>query len=282
MNMMEPVIVECAINGARRPGRNPHLPIAVGDLVDVSLRAFDAGAAVVHQHDDFAAMRTRDAQGMAELSAEVYRGVLAMRHDALLYPTANFAAGPGGVAMWEHHELLAAQGLLRIAVFDPGAVSLAKADRDGVPRTGIVYAYSPEDVAHIAARCHALRLGPNITVFDVGFLRTVLAYHRAGALPPGAFVKLYFGGDNRPVGLPPTERSLDFYLDLMGPAADELAWAVGYPDGDVVGCGLAAAAITRGGHVRVGLEDYAGPRTPSNAELVAEVAEVAAEIIGLP
>ena len=38
--------------------------------------------------------------------------------------------------------------------------------------------------------------------------------------------------------------------------------------GDVVGCGLAERAIRRGGHVRVGLEDYAGPAVPSNAELL--------------
>jgi uncharacterized protein (DUF849 family) len=33
--------------------------------------------------------------------------------------------------------------------------------------------------------------------------------------------------------------------------------------------------LERGGHVRVGLEDYAGPRTPSNAELVEELAGLA-------
>jgi uncharacterized protein (DUF849 family) len=44
--------------------------------------------------------------------------------------------------------------------------------------------------------------------------------------------------------------------------------------GDVVGCGLAEAAIRRGGHVRVGLEDWAptegwtGPGEPSNAVLL--------------
>jgi len=36
----------------------------------------------------------------------------------------------------------------------------------------------------------------------------------------------------------------------------------------VVGCGLAELAIRRGGHVRVGLEDYAGPGEPSNLDLL--------------
>ena len=43
----------------------------------------------------------------------------------------------------------------------------------------------------------------------------------------------------------------------------------------VVETGLAQLAIEKGGHVRVGLEDYAGPRTPSNPELVAEVVALA-------
>ena len=38
--------------------------------------------------------------------------------------------------------------------------------------------------------------------------------------------------------------------------------------GDVVECGLAELAIRRGGHVRVGLEDYAGPGEPSNLDLL--------------
>ena len=53
-----------------------------------------------------------------------------------------------------------------------------------------------------------------------------------------------------------------------------LAWMVGVQGGDVLD-GLAAAAIEQGGHVRVGLEDHAGPTTPSNEELVARVVELA-------
>ena len=54
-----------------------------------------------------------------------------------------------------------------------------------------------------------------------------------------------------------------------------LPWAVAVIGGDVTACGMARLALERGGHVRVGLEDYAGPRTPTNAELVAEVVALA-------
>jgi uncharacterized protein (DUF849 family) len=57
-----------------------------------------------------------------------------------------------------------------------------------------------------------------------------------------------------------------------------LPWSVAVIGGDVVACGLARAALERGGHVRVGLEDYAGPRTPANAELVREVVDLCAKV----
>jgi 3-keto-5-aminohexanoate cleavage enzyme len=84
-------------------------------------------------------------------------------------------------------------------------------------------------------------------------------------VPPGAIVKLYFGGGLE-FGLPPTAAALEAYLELLEPSG--LPWSVAVLGGDVVACGLAERAIRRGGHVRVGLEDYAGPDEPSNAELL--------------
>jgi len=78
-------------------------------------------------------------------------------------------------------------------------------------------------------------------------------------------VKLYFGGELE-FGLPPTPTALDAYLEMLEPSG--LPWSVAVLGGDVVACGLAEHAIRRGGHVRVGLEDYAGPDEPANAELV--------------
>ena len=77
-------------------------------------------------------------------------------------------------------------------------------------------------------------------------------------------MKLYFGGELE-FGLPPTAAALDAYLELLEPSG--LPWSVAVLGGDVVGCGLAERAIRRGGHVRVGLEDWAGAGEPSNADL---------------
>jgi uncharacterized protein (DUF849 family) len=46
----------------------------------------------------------------------------------------------------------------------------------------------------------------------------------------------------------------------------------------VIASGIAKIALERGGHLRVGLEDFAGPRQPRNADLVAEAVAVAAQV----
>jgi uncharacterized protein (DUF849 family) len=113
-------------------------------------------------------------------------------------------------------------------------------------------------------RTAELAAAPSISVFEPGFLRTALTWHRAGRVPPGAIVKLYFGGELE-FGLPPTATSFDAYLELLEPSV--LPWSVAVLGGDVVACG-AERAIERGGHLRVGLEDWAGAGEPSNADLL--------------
>jgi len=57
----------------------------------------------------------------------------------------------------------------------------------------------------------------------------------------------------------------------------DLPWAVAVIGGDVVGSGLARLALERGGHLRVGLEDYAGPGEPANEDLVRAAVKLAGE-----
>ena len=99
-------------------------------------------------------------------------------------------------------------------------------------------------------------------------------------------VKLYFGADgvasaergSYPLsfGLPPTEASLDAYCALLGSEISN--WSVAALGGDVIESGLARLALERGGHVRLGLEDHAGPRQPTNVELVSELVALCAEV----
>jgi uncharacterized protein (DUF849 family) len=54
-----------------------------------------------------------------------------------------------------------------------------------------------------------------------------------------------------------------------------LPWAISVLGGSVADTQLVRVAVQRGGHVRVGLEDYGGEACPSNADLVREIAAIA-------
>ena len=60
-----------------------------------------------------------------------------------------------------------------------------------------------------------------------------------------------------------------------------LPWAVSAIGDCVIDTGIAQLAIERGGHVRVGLEDFGGERTPTNISLIEEVVALA-QVAGRP
>ena len=265
---MGPVIIEVALNGPR--ASDP--PTLAAEAID----CLDAGATIVHQHD-----RGTDPDTMAADGAEMYRAVLAQRPDAILYPTS--AHGGDIEYRWRHHVELHRQGLIRMALADPGSVNLGRVGaREGEQASSFVYANSFADFSYKLDRCRELALTPNIAVFEPGWLQTVLAHDREGRLPAGSFVKLYFSGGRTgrggyTFGLPATRTALDAYLEMLG--GTTFNWAVAVLGGDCVQSGIARMALEAGGHVRVGHEDWAGdaPR-PTNRELVAEAAALCLEV----
>ena len=290
------VIIEAAINGGTPKSRNPHAPRSVSEIVEDTLACIDSGAAILHNHNDEPVIGTPIHAPEPYLRA--WEAVRARVPRAILYPT--MGGGAPGVAIsdrYHHIEVLAKEGLLRQGLVDPGTTnigSLGVREPDGRPlRSDAVYLNTFTDVRHMIDCCAAYQLGPSVSIFEPGFLRLALAYHQAGALPRGALIKLYFGGAGAGFGLPPTIPSLNAYLGMLEDTG--LPWSVAVLGGDLLATPLAAAAVERGGHLRVGLEDYAGAGTPRNVELVqqaialverlgahAATIDEAADVLGLP
>ena len=280
MEEATPLIIEAALNGGTQKDRNPHVPRTVDEIVESALACLEAGAAIVHNHND-----EPNVGGSGRHASEPYAvawgRILERYPDALLYPT--YAGGGPHTNVREryaHIDELRAAGLLRISLLDPGTVNFDGVGPDGVPSTGDgVYQTTFGDVRWMADYCREHRLAPSVSVFEPGFLRLALAYHERGELPEGAMIKLYFGEGRMLFGLPPTRASLDAYLAMLDGTG--LPWLVAVLGGDVTDGKLARLAIERGGHLRVGLEDYDGPRQPRNEELVREVVALA-EAAGRP
>ncbi len=189
------------------------------------------------------------------------------------------SGGPGTdvVERYSHIETLAEAGVLGQGLVDPGSVNLGPTDADGWPSAvDTTYVNTFRDARHMFDVCGRYDLGPRISIFEPGFLRVALAYHEAGAIPPGALVKLYFGGPRSHFGLRPTEAGLGAYLEML--EGSGLAWSVAVLGGDVIECGLAELALERGGHVRVGLEDFGGEGQPTNIKLVERLVALAGQV----
>jgi len=274
---MDPLIIEAALNGGTPKSRNPHTPKTPDEIAADAFACLDAGATVIHTHLE-GLRQTGDEAANAYLAG--WAPVLAARPDTILYGT--LAEGRDVETRFGHYRPLAAAGM-RMGAFDPGSVNLATQGPDGLPGpVSFVYQTSFKDIAGLAELLTETQLGPAIAIYEPGWLRATLAYEKAGRLPAGAFVKLYLAGDYNfldgqkgPVtfGLPPTRKALDAYLEML--EGSSLPWAASVIGGCVARSGLAKLAIERGGHVRVGLEDYGGEDRPTNAALVAEVVEIA-------
>jgi uncharacterized protein (DUF849 family) len=276
----QPVLIEVALNGGTKKSRNPNTPVTPEEITADALACITAGAQVVHTHiEDFKLNGTASAQRY--LAA--WRPIHEAAPDVMLYPTV--AGGETIEQRQSHAEALAESGLLGFNALDPGSVNFAGpgVGEGGMPGPkSTVYSHSYKDCEYILDQADRHRLPLNISIFDASFLRAVLAFQRAGRMRHGALVKLYFGGeyglfDGTPgaltFGFSPTRKALEAYLEML--EGSGLAWLVNVYGGDLGASPMAQMALELGGHLRVGLEDYAGERTPSNLELVEKAVELA-------
>ena len=269
----EPVIIEAAINGIGKKARNPNIPRSHDELRADTLACLDAGASIIHAHNR--SFRLTGQEAVDDYLA-VWEPILGERPDTLWYPTGLLADDTE--TRLAHHETLTELGLLRIAYVDPGSTNTGYVDSDGIP-VGGTYVNTYEHIRAAFEQCARLQLGPSIAIYEPGWLSTTLAYHRAGHLPAGSMVKLYFGDQwgltarskGVSFGLPPTEAALLAYLDMLD--GSDLPWSVSAWGGDLLQTPVARLALERGGHLHVGLEEHYDPdRQPTNLELVEEAA----------
>jgi 3-keto-5-aminohexanoate cleavage enzyme len=288
-----PVILEVATNGVTMPEQNPSVPRIPAEVAADALACFEAGAGIVHTHTHDVVRPPAEA---AALYLEAYQPILAERPDAILYPTIGF--GTNIEQRYGHHDLLADAGAIRAGLVDTGSVNLGSVPSDGGPPSfDYVYVNSLTDIHHEMETCRRRGLGPSVAVFEAGFLRVVLAYQRAGRLPAGTLVKLYFsaggylGGGEPSFSPPPIPEALDLYCAML--EGHSLPWSVAVLGGSVLDSPLAELALVRGGHLRVGLEDDA--TAESNPALVERARQLCekhgrplatpaetAELLGLP
>ncbi|MEJ8280795.1 3-keto-5-aminohexanoate cleavage protein [Pseudonocardia spirodelae] len=279
--MAEPVVIEVRCNEAAERDGNPALPYGPQEVVTELLASARAGASVLHWH-------ARDADGTERaddvaLYREVIRGVRESSRDTVLHPTLGFMATQGDARGRMRHilELMEdPQTRVDVVPVDFGAYGADLWDAAGGRfRTGDRFVVN--EVGYLRELLGVIA-GTGLAVYPVvwsaGGVRTARSLQAEGLLPRTSVWCLGFTGDEVPGGPPPTPANLQTFLDELPPGDP---WTVHCRNGDVLP--LAAWAITRGGHVSIGLGDFGYDRfgAPRNSELVARVAGLA-ETLGRP
>jgi uncharacterized protein (DUF849 family) len=145
--------------------------------------------------------------------------------------------------------------LLEWAVVDPGSVNIES----------FVYLNPEDHVRHGLALANRFGFHPGYAIYEAGFVRLGAALARHTRRLPQPIYRFMFS-QGLPFGFPPAEYALDAYLQLLAEEAPGAPWMVAGLAVDILS--LAAAAVRRGGHVRVGLEDAPLGSVHSNLEWV--------------
>jgi uncharacterized protein (DUF849 family) len=274
-----PVILECAINGGTTKAKNPLAPGTPAEHTAEVIRCLDAGASIIHMHSN---QPNEDINKAAQAYIDIYKPVWKKHPYAILYATANFdpkvyhqnrRPWPGKVQCG-HQRILAEAGAANMVLFDTGVVPIAVYDKEGVPGPDSAfwwYGFWPDDVRYILQTCKDLGTGASISVFEPGWMKNVVAMARAGTVPRGSKVNIYFATHGLAGMAPPIPEALLLYLKMM--EGLDLTWTVGYiGEKSVMDTPLARMSLERGGSFRVGLEDW--PHGTSNVEQIKRAKEI--------
>lgn len=253
--MTTPCIICVAITGSLpQKSDNPAVPISVGEQVESTHEAFEAGASIVHCHvRDDAGQPTSDPERFARLQQGIRKHCPGM----IIQFSTGGRSGKGNER----------GGMLPLR---PDMASLAVGSNNFPTR---VYENPPELVDWLAGQMIAYEVKPEIEVFDLSHLFKAAEMVRDGKIKELPYVQFVMGVKN---AMPTDREVIDFYVRTTRRLMPGALWcAAGIGPHQIE---LNEWSIAAGGHVRTGLEDNVRldrqTLAPSNAALVRRAAEL--------
>jgi len=272
---MNKLIIEARVNEYAPRDRNPHVPWSTTEIARNAAQCRAAGASVVHFHP-------RRADGSPEHSYESYRDtVRAIRaaSDILIHPTLGYVTlnAPAAERLAHIRRMVEEGTPPDIAPMDMGSTNVSVIGADGryVPELEErVYQNSTATLHYFAEHIRRYRLKPYLQIWNVSFMREMHQFFKLGWLDAPVFAEFVCTDNHCIGGHPGTARGLQALIDFL-PEGVPVEWTVCNYGGNLLP--LVAQAISQGGHVSIGLGDYHYNElgTPTNAELVGRVADIA-------
>jgi uncharacterized protein (DUF849 family) len=256
--MTDPCIISVAITGSvPRKADTPAIPVTVPEQVESTIKAYEAGAALVHVH-------VRDENEAPSSDPDRFAAFLEGIRKSCPDIIVQFSTGGRGREPDKRGSMLHLK---------PDMASLATGS---VNFPNMVYENHPDLIRDLARRMHELGVKPEVEVFDLAMLYNAAAMADRGELEKPVHVQFVFGITG---ALPARRDILEFEVAELARLLPDATWTA-------AGIGrwqleLNRWALELGGHCRTGLEDnirYDKERlADSNAELVARVARLCEE-----
>lgn len=277
--MNRDVIITCAVTGSGdSASKSEHVPVTPAEIATASIDAAKAGAAIVHIH-----VREPDT-GAPSRRVELYQEVVDRIRDSDTDVVINLTTGMGGdlylgpddnpLALTDDTDCVGeVERLAHVAKLLPEICSM-DCGSFNYPGGNYVYISSPDMLELGAKRLQAIRVKPELEVFDLGHIWFAKGMLEDGLLDAPPLFQICLGIRWGAQDLP---RNFQTMVDNLPSGANWAGFAIGAMEMPMV-----AQAVLLGGHVRVGLEDniyLSRGVKASNAQLVERARQIV-ELMG--
>jgi 3-keto-5-aminohexanoate cleavage enzyme len=233
----------------------PGLDLSPEGIAEEVVRAYNAGANVVHLH-------VWDERGQPTTELAAFERTIRLIRERCDIVIEGSTGGVNELSPAERSVSLQAD--IEMASLNPGSVNYDVG----------VYVNAPDDIAYWVQEMHRRRIKPDIAVFEAGMIANSMRLADEGWIEPPFLFSFVLGQ----VGaLPATPKNLLFLSETVPVGS---LWSVaGHCGHDLR---MSSLAMHVGGHARAGFEDNPyyrpGELATSNAQLIERLVRIAREI----
>ncbi|PUE30414.1 3-keto-5-aminohexanoate cleavage protein [Limnohabitans sp. JirII-29] len=279
---MSKVIITCAVTGAiHTPSMSPYLPVTPEEIIEASVGAAEAGAAIIHLHarDPITGKPDQSPEAFAKFLPQIKARTNAalnltsggspfMKIDERIQPSLRFAPEVASLNMGSINFALFPM-LERFKTFKhPWEKEHLEGSRD------LIFRNTFKDIEYALAACAANGTRFELECYDIGHLYNLAHFAERGLIKPPFFVQSVFGilggigvHEEDVMHMKRTADRLfgkDYQWSVLGGGRHQMR--------------IATLSIGLGGNVRVGLEDSLwqgkGTLAKSNADQVRQVRQI--------
>jgi len=282
--MRKKVIITAAVTGGiHTPGMTPYLPITPEEIIDDALKAYEAGATVVHIHgrNPETGMPTSD----LDIIAKIVDGIKRESDLAICITTG------GGMGMTLEERIAVVPAFKPdLASCNAGSINfvLTRASKRLTPKFewekkylestyDLVFTNTYKGIEYYVNTMNKNATLPEFEIYDVGMINNIAYFKSEGVITQPIYLQFVMGIQG---GIPATIENMLFMLNEARRLIGDFNWSV--CAGGRHQIPMTTAALLLGGNVRVGLEDsiFIGPGklAKSSAEQVTLIKEIAEKL----